>query len=375
MRLPLANFVDAIAELGASELQQQRALHIARARAEHLLQMAADIAILSEPRTKPSDDKAVFKIREMLESVVDVFAERALASNADILWHADTNVPRTIRGNYIGIRRLLSTLIANAVNGTESGHSVIVVCSLDDKEHRAAAGAIRMKFEVISVGPGMLEAMGSKAAQSAQEPMSPDAMQLGAAGLAIAIAKQQAEALGGQLAYALIPGAGTTSGATLSVHCDDGDTVAAGSSVLYHASVLLYESSRIMREMLKRRLESVGLAVTAALSIDRTCQLLAEGTAQHRPFDCIIVSAKGIGHEFEDLLRAFAMTPTIKSTLLVVLARRRVVVPDAVFELGGGVTILRTPFRNAELLRAVEYIRAAPGKRDGDTRTVPLAIR
>ena len=33
--------------------------------------------------------------------------------------------------------------------------------------------------------------------------------------IAIAIAKQQAEALGGQISYALIPGAGTTSGATM----------------------------------------------------------------------------------------------------------------------------------------------------------------
>lgn len=139
MRLPLANFVDAIAELNASGLQQHRALHIARARAEHLLQMAADIAILSGPKTKASEDQAHFQIRTMLGSVVDVFAERALASNADILWHADNNVPRTIRGDYIGIRRPLSTLIANAVNGTESGHSVIVVCSRDETDRRAAA--------------------------------------------------------------------------------------------------------------------------------------------------------------------------------------------------------------------------------------------
>lgn len=202
-------------------------------------------------------------------------------------------------------------------------------------------------------------------------------MQLGAAGLAIAIAKQQAEGLGGQLSYALIPGAGRTSGATISVQCDDGDAEAARSNVPHHSNVLLYESSRIMREMLKRRLESVGLAVTAALSIERTCQLLAnglaDGTAQHRPYDCMFVSAKGIDNEFDDLLRAFAMTPSINNTLLVVLARRRVVIPDGVFELGGGVTIVRTPFRDAELLRAVEYIRGSPD--DHDTRTVLLPTR
>jgi signal transduction histidine kinase len=369
MRLPLANLVDAIAELGAAGVPQHRALLIARARTEHLLQMAADIAILSGPKTPSSEEKATFRIREMLESVTEAFADHALASNADILWHSDIDVPRTIRGDYIGIRRLLSTLVANAVNGTESGHSVIVVCSLHDTERRAAAGAIRIKFEVISVGPGVLEAIGSKAAASAMDPLNPDVAKLGAAGLAMAIAKQQAEGLGGQLSYALIPGAGSTSSATISVQCDDSD-MTAEPTFSHHASVLLFESSRVMREMLKRRLESVGLAVTAALSIERTCQLLAEGTRNHRPYDCLFVSAKG--NEFDNLLRAFTATPTIERTLLVVLARRGVVVPDAVFELGGGVTILRTPFRDAELLRAVEYIGESPGGLDAATRTVPL---
>jgi signal transduction histidine kinase len=374
MRLPLANLVDAIAELGAAGMPQHRALLIARARTEHLLQMAADIAILSGPKPPSSDEQATFQIREMLESVVEAFADHALVSNADILWHSDNDVPRIIRGDYIGIRRLLSTLVANAVNGTESGHSVIVVCTLDDTERRAAAGAIRIKFEVISVGPGVLETIGSKAAASAIDPLNPDVAKLGVSGLAMAIAKQQAEALGGQLSYALIPGAGTTSGAALSVQCDESDAVATSATVANHANVLLFESSRIMREMLKRRLESVGLAVTAAISIERTCQLLAEGTRTHRPYDCLFVGAKGNADGFDNLLRAFAATPTIKSTLLVVLARRGVVVPDAVFELGGGVTILRTPFRNAELLRAVEYIRASPVGRITHTRTVPLPI-
>ena len=96
------------------------------------------------------------------------------------------------------------------------------------------------------------------------------------------------------------------------------------------------------------------MSVASASGIGAAIQLLAASAESERPFDCVIVSARGEVDEFENILRAAAGNTVLRNTPLIVLARRHAAIPDTVFELGGGVTILRTPLRNVELLRAID---------------------
>ncbi|MFN0305219.1 MAG: HAMP domain-containing protein [Burkholderiales bacterium] len=356
IRAPLTEIIDATTALFVTHLspEQCRAVQLARSRAEYLLHMSGDVSALAgSNRGQPAAQHVVFEPCTLIESVVESFAERAHVSNVDLVWHADVSVPRTVRGDHDGIRQILATLVGNAMKGSELGHAVLVTFGVDRAPRQAAPGTIRLRLEVKSVGPGMLDAANAHTTRTHAESGNSVASPFGGGSILLTIAKQQAEALDAQIDSAIIPGSGSTAWITLTVTFDDAHPPQQQIEIR-DARVLLIESSRDVREVLAQRIATLGMSVASASGIGVASELLAASAESARPFDCVIVSARGEVDEFESILRAAAGNTVLRNTPLIVLARRHAAIPDTVFELGGGVTILRTPLRNAELLRAID---------------------
>ncbi len=355
IRAPLTEIIDATTALFVTRLSpdQSRAVQLARSRAEYLLHMSGDVTTLAgSNRSLPAAQHVVFEPRTLIESVVESFAERAHSGNVDLVWHADVAVPRTVRGDHSGIRQILATLVGNAMRGSELGHAVLITFAVDRSPPRAAPGTICLRLEVKGVGPGMLDGANVHTARADTESGNSAASPAGGDNILLTIAKQQAEALDAQFDSAIIPGGGSTAWISLTVVFDDAKAPQQQIE-MRDARVLLVESSRDVREILTQRIQTLGMSVASASGIGVAGELLAASAAREQPFDCMIVSARGDVDEFEGLLRATAGNTVLRNTPLIVLARRHAAIPDSVFELGGGVTILRTPLRNAELLRAI----------------------
>ena len=355
IRAPLTEIIDATTALFVTRLSpdQSRAVQLARSRAEYLLHMAGDVtALAGSNHGLPAAQNVVFEPRTLIESVVESFAERAHSSNVDLVWHADVAVPRAVRGDHSGIRQILATLVGNAMRGSELGHAVLVTFAVDRSPPRAVPGTIRLRLEVKGVGPGMLDGATAHTARTPAESGNSAASPSGGDNILLTIAKQQAEALNVQIDSAIIPGGGSTAWISLTVQFDDAKTQQQQID-MRDARVVLIESSRDVREILTQRIQTLGMSVASASGIGAAGELLTASAERGQPFDCMIVSAKGESEELEGLLRATAGNTVLRNTPLIVLARRHAAIPDGVFELGGGVTILRTPLRNAELLRAI----------------------
>ncbi len=347
-RAPLTDIIDAVTRLDGSSIpaEHHHIIRLVQSRALYLLKMSESLAALSAtPNGVRITDHIAFQPEELLETVVDTFVERAHSGNVDIMWHAHAEVPRTVRGDATGIRQALSTLVADAVNGTELGHVALVECALDKLDNYDPAGLIRLRLNVKRIGPGMLDGRQSREAQSPP-----------AAGLALAIANHEARAFGGRVDHAIIPGAGSEAWISAPVELAQPDTVVQPPPA--SGRVLVVEGSRALREILSLKIESIGFTVHSAFGIGSACQVLAEAGTRNQPFDCVIVTSQGKADEFARLLRSFGKDSAIGSTPLIVLARRQVIVPDSVLELGGGVTVLRMPLRSAELRRAIMPLEA-----------------
>ena len=362
-RAPLHEIIDATTRLGVLALstEQSRIVQIVQSRTHFLLQMLANLSALAGPtRSAAGAERVDFEPRALLEAIVDTFAERAHAGNVDIIWHVDTDVPRVVRGDATGMRQVLSTLVANAVNGTELGHVTLVVCTHDRTARPIAASAPsapRLLVNVQCIGPGMLDAAGPHADRFGGEVGKPN----GAAGLAIAIAKHQAMAFGGLVDHAHIPGAGVEASISIPIEPASHDAPPE-QRVTPPMRVLLIEASRAMREILARRLESMGLTVSTAFGIGSACELLTKAATRDQPFDCVIVSAHDEGDGFDGWSRGLGTHAAIANIPLILLARRQMVVPDGMFGLGGGVMVLRMPLRNEELLRCIQQIQEIAAK-------------
>ncbi len=346
-RAPLTEIIDAVTRLDGCNIpaEQDQIIRLVQSRAQYLLKMSESLAALSAtPNGVRITDHIVFQPEELLEAVADTFAERAHLSNVDIMWHAHAVVPSIVRGDAAGIRQALSTLVAEAVNGTELGHVALVECTLDKPDTYDPAGLIRLRLNVKRIGPGMLDGR-----QSRDAPPLP-------AGLALAIANHEARAFGGRVEHAMIPGAGSES--WISAPVELAQPEAAMQPPPASGRVLVVESSRALREILALRIESIGFTVHSAFGIGAACQVLAEAQTHNQPFDCVIVTSQGEADEFDRLASGFAKDSAIGSTPLIVLTRRQVIVPDSVLDLGGGVTVLRMPLRSAELRRAIIPLEA-----------------
>ncbi|MFM9886052.1 MAG: HAMP domain-containing protein [Burkholderiales bacterium] len=355
IRAPLTEIIDATTALFVTRLSpdQCKAVQLARSRAEYLLHMSGDVNALSGSKHGlPAAQHVVFEPRTLIESMVDSFAERAHSSNVDLVWHADAAVPRTVRGDHGGIRQILATLVGNAMKGSDLGHAVLVTCTAVRTPNQAP-GTIGLRLEVKGVGPGVLDGANTHAIGSHRESGNCASSPSGGDNILLTIAKQQAEALDAQFGSANISGGGSTAWISSTVGFDDANSPPQ-QIAMRDARVLLIEPSRDVREILTQRIQALGMSVASASGIGVASELLAASAEREQPFECMIVSARGEADEFEGLFRATAGNTVLRNTPLIVLARRHAAIPDGVFELGGGVTILRTPLRNDELLRAIE---------------------
>jgi signal transduction histidine kinase/DNA-binding response OmpR family regulator len=92
-----------------------------------------------------------FDLRNSLEEVVDLFADKAGKAGLDLLYDIDRNVPEQIIGDSKRVRQILVNLVENAVRFTTRGEVVISVRVLRAPEDNK----VELCFEVRDTGAGI----------------------------------------------------------------------------------------------------------------------------------------------------------------------------------------------------------------------------
>ena len=175
--------------------------------AEILLAVINDILdfskIESGRMTLEFDD---FDLRNCIEEVLDIFANKASEKQLDLLYQIDSDVPDQIVGDQMRLRQILMNLINNAIKFTVEGEIFISVNLIQ----RFGSGLVDLRFEVRDTGIGIPKNKRSKLFRPFSQVDSSVTRKYGGSGLGLIICKRLVEMMGGQIGVESEEGHGST---------------------------------------------------------------------------------------------------------------------------------------------------------------------
>ena len=134
-----------------------------------------------------------FDLRNCMEEVLDMFADKAGTAGIDLLYEIDNNVPEQIIGDTKRVRQILINLVENAVQSTQKGEisvSVHVLKTLEDNK-------VELSFEVRDTGTGIPAEKIGRIFTGLADPASPKGDEQEVAGLGLVICKKLVEMMEG----------------------------------------------------------------------------------------------------------------------------------------------------------------------------------
>jgi signal transduction histidine kinase len=186
--------------LESADPQVTRQVELIESSGTHLLGLINDLLDVSRTESGRFSLRIErFELRQEIEQVAEVFALRAADRGLAFHWHADLPSPHWVRGDAARLRQVLHNLLGNAVKFTRAGK-----VSLDV----TLAGEDTVRLTVRDTGPGIGEAEQARIFQPFHQAERAGSAPTDGVGLGLTIAREIAQAMGGDITLDSRPGAG-----------------------------------------------------------------------------------------------------------------------------------------------------------------------
>jgi two-component system sensor histidine kinase/response regulator len=341
--------------LGMSELlqntnldaRQRRLLGTVYRSAESLLQIINDILDFSKVEAgKLELEMAEFNLRDAIEDVAELLAERAHAKRLEFVCAVEPDVPAWVSGDALRIRQVLINLVGNAIKFTEQGEVILRVKSTQASQ--------RLRFEVSDTGPGITKEAQSRIFDSFTQADSYTTRQHGGTGLGLAIARQLVTLMGGELSVSSEPGHGSTFWFEVELERSKEPTVIRlARPNLMGVRVLVADDNAANREIVAQHLRSWGVLVEVARDGAEALECAQRAARDGNPFDLAILDHKMPGLDGLACLkelRAHPATAEIRAIILSSIELELSTVDTAALKIEEA---LAKPVRHARLYAAV----------------------
>ncbi len=146
-----------------------------------------------------------FDLRERLESLIALLAERIGDKPLDLVTIVDEHVPERLIGDPVRLNQVITNLVDNALKFTDGGEVVLeIACA-------AVRGSeVELRVSVRDTGIGIAVSDQGTIFERFMQVDSSSRRRYGGTGLGLAISKQLVERMGGQIQVESAPGAGST---------------------------------------------------------------------------------------------------------------------------------------------------------------------
>ncbi len=193
--------------------EQHEQLAAAHNCAQSLLAMLNDLLDLSKIEAGHMIlEKVPFEPRALVADCVKTHSARAKSKGLSMTWAVDMQVPRTLVGDPLRIRQIMSNLLGNAVKFTFVG-SVRVEVGLAETPAPGAAQAdistVHLRLSVSDTGPGITLEQQSAVFDKFSQADGSISRRFGGTGLGLAIVKRLVEIHGGSVELESEPGKGS----------------------------------------------------------------------------------------------------------------------------------------------------------------------
>jgi signal transduction histidine kinase/ligand-binding sensor domain-containing protein/CheY-like chemotaxis protein len=208
IRTPMNGVIGMASLLAETPLssEQREYTEIIRSSGESLLGVINDILDFSKIESgKMELEEKDFDLRNCVEEVLDLFANKASDLRLDLLYELDPDVPEYIVGDSLRLRQILINLVGNAIKFTQRGE-IFVSAHVQGKD----GDRYQLRITVRDTGIGIPEDKLNRLFKAFSQVDASTTRKYGGTGLGLAISEKLVGLMGGHIWIESTVGKGTT---------------------------------------------------------------------------------------------------------------------------------------------------------------------
>lgn len=269
--------------------KQREYLNIVRSSSRSLLELINDILDFSKiDAGKLGFENVPIYLRSVIDDVSDMFLERSMNKDIELVIDVDTDTPRKIISDPLRLRQVLANLTSNAFKFTKKGEICISVKTQSRVDDRAV-----LIFSVKDTGIGIDPRMSDKLFDAFAQADGSTTRKYGGTGLGLAICKKIVRMMGGDIWVESDLNMGSCFYFTIETRITNGDSdiVQEVPPTLKNSKVLIADGNPTTLIIVKRFVESFGFRTDLAQSSEEALRLY-KLSRDHEPHGLIILDVK-----------------------------------------------------------------------------------
>ena len=305
-------------ETGLSSVQRKYAETV-QSSGKNLLAIINDVLDFSKIEAGKLEIEVVnVDLRQSLEDIVDLLAERAHAKGLELACRIPADLDTFVRGDPLRLGQILTNLTGNAIKFTQKG-SVVISLACESQSD----ATVKVRFEVVDTGEGISQEAQSRIFEEFSQADGSTTRKHGGSGLGLAISRQLVEMMGGHLQVKSTLGAGATFWFTVEFPKQQQSSRDYAPSLLMGTltglRTLIVESSSVSRGILLSQICNWGMGVRVAETPEHGIELLLQAATTKSPFDLAVIDLGFLGVDSFELVRAIKAQASIAAVHLVML--------------------------------------------------------
>ena len=253
-------------------------------------------------------ERSRFRVRDAVEDVCAMLAERAHAKGIELMCYVDDNVPALADGDASRLRQVLDNVIRNAIAFTDEGE---VVVRVSREEERGARSLYRC--DVQDTGRGISPEMQMTMFDAFTQEDGSSTRRHGGLGLGLAIVRELVAMMGGTITFRSRLGEGTRFGFTVELdNAEDDDGALPGARSIRGTRVLVVDDNETNRTILYHQLSGWGVVADTVESGEEALERLHETLdGRGRPYDLLVLDLHMPGMDGIELARRIRAEPRL----------------------------------------------------------------
>ncbi|ABC31622.1 Signal transduction histidine kinase [Hahella chejuensis KCTC 2396] len=272
-------------------------LQIVQRNGQHLLSLLNDILDISKIEAGKLEMEFVrVNLQTYLADLYSLMAVSARDKNLQLRFIADMPLPENIETDPIRLRQVLLNLIGNAIKFTEQGEIIVRVQMIKEEEQE------KIQFKVIDTGPGINQTDQKRLFQPFTQAYANSIRRSEGAGLGLAISRQLAQRLGGDIRLSSQPGKGSEFTAIVKPGPLGGvkriqPDLETGGAEQAHATrkhrvqghILVADDLQDIRHLIGHLVENAGAQVSYAENGAEAVRMVTDAAQSDTPIDLVIM--------------------------------------------------------------------------------------
>jgi len=326
--------------------------------AELLLSVINDILDFSKSEAGRLTLEAIdCDLREIVEDVTALLAERAHRKGLELACRVDDEVPSAVRADPGRLRQVLTNLLGNAIKFTERGEVVVEV-----RAARSEGELTYIRFEVRDTGIGIAPQAQAQLFESFRQADASTTRRYGGTGLGLAISKQLVHLMGGAIEVESAPGSGSRFFFTVPLGraSEAWRKDAEPSTDLQDVRVLIVDDNATNRDILRHRVLAWRMRAVAAADGAAALEAMRSAASAGSSFDLAILDMHMPKMDGLALARAIQADVALRSTRLLLLTSLDVEGDNDELREAGIAAHLTKPVRQSELYNRIAEVMERP---------------